>query len=138
MQITLSEHLLTRLNQLASRQQQPIESILADRLFTALDDELDQLPTREQAELRALHHLSDDALRFIVAEQMRPEDQERLTQLMERNSQRALSQLELETLIALVERGDQLMLRKAETAAILAQRGYAETVTTLINPHAQP
>jgi hypothetical protein len=32
-------------------------------LFTALDDELDSLSTAEQVELRALHYLSDDALR---------------------------------------------------------------------------
>lgn len=54
-------------------------------LFTALDDELENLPTGEQAELRALHHLSDDApLRFIAAEQMMmPENQALLTQLEE-------------------------------------------------------
>jgi hypothetical protein len=77
-------------------------------------------------------------LQLIVAEQMRPEDQDCLTQLMKRNSQETLSQLERDTLAALVERSDQLMLRKAETAAILVQRGYAGTVADLIHPHAQP
>ena len=136
MQITIPENLLTRLSQLAERQQQSVETILADRLFTALDDELDTLPTAEQAELRALHHLSDDALRFIAAEQMTPENQSQLTQLMERNSKGKLSQAEQETLIALVERGDQLMLRKAETVAILVHRGYVATPETLMKPHA--
>ena len=137
MQITLPENLLTRLIQLAARQQQPVESILADRLFTALDDELDCLPTAEQAELRALHHLSDDVLRLIAAEQMSPEEQEVLLQLMQRNSEGSLNQGERETLAALVERGDRLMLRKAETAAILVQRGYAEAAATLMQPHAE-
>ncbi|MEL6321628.1 MAG: hypothetical protein AAFQ57_13430 [Cyanobacteria bacterium J06626_14] len=118
MQITLPEDLVIRLSQLAAHQQQSVESILADRLFTALDDELDQLPTVEQAELRALHHLSDDVLWFIASEG-------------------ALSQPEQETLAALVERGDQLMLRKAETAAILVHRGYAEAVATLMKSHAE-
>jgi hypothetical protein len=137
MQITLPEDLLIRLSQLAARRQQSVESILADRLFTTLDDELDQLPTTEQAELRALHHLSDDVLLFIAAEQMRPADQNLLTQLMERNSEGSLSQSEQETLAALVERGDQLMLRKAETIAILVNRGYGEAVATLMKPHAE-
>jgi hypothetical protein len=138
MQITLPENLVTRLSQLAARQQQSVESILADRLFTALDDELDQLPTVEQAELRALHHLSNDVLRLIVTEQMRPEDQERLTQLMRRNSEGSLSQSEQETLAALVERGDQLMLRKAETAAILVHRGYdVKAAVALMKSHDQ-
>ena len=124
MEITIPEDLSARLSQLANRRQQSVETILSDRLFTALDEELDNLPTDEQAELRALHHLSDDALRFIAAEQMTPENQTLLSQLMVRNSEGALSQTEQATLAALVERGDRLMLRKAETTAILANRGY--------------
>lgn len=135
MQITIPEALLTRLGQLASKRQQSVETILSDRLFTALDDELDNLPTGEQAELRALHHLSDDALQFIAAEQMAPENQALLTQLMVRNSEGSLNQVERETLAALVERGDQLMLRKAETVAILASRGYTSAPNEPMKPH---
>ena len=135
MQITISENLSTRLRQLAARRRQPVESIVADRLFTALDDELDNLPTGEQAELRALHHLSGDALRAIAAEQMTSVNQALMGQLMERNSKGELSQEEQETLAALVERGDQLMLRKAEAAAILVHRGYAESPDALMTPH---
>jgi len=138
MQITIPENLLTRLSQLAARHQQSVETILADRLFTALDDELDSLPTVELAELRALHHLSDDALRFIAAEQMTPEKQALLTQLMARNNEDKLSSAERETLVDLVERGDQLMLRKAETAAILVNRGYTGSLDNLMNPYALP
>jgi len=136
MQITLPENLSTRLRQLAAQRQQPVETIIADRLFTALDDELDNLPTDEQAELRALHHLSDDALRVIAAEQMTPANQVLLTKLMERNSKGELNQEEQETLAALVERGDQLTLRKAEAAAILVHRGYAGAPEELMTPHA--
>jgi hypothetical protein len=136
MQITISESLSTRLRQLAARQRQPVESIVADRLFTALDDELDNLPTDEQAELRALHHLSDDALRAIAAEQMSTVNQARMGQLMERHSRNELNQTEIDDLAALIERGDQLMLRKAEAVAILKQRGVAESPDSLMTPHA--
>jgi hypothetical protein len=54
---------------------------------------------------------------------------------MERNSQGALTEDEQETLEALVERGDQLMLRKAEAAAILVHRGYAGTAADLMIPN---
>lgn len=118
------ESLLTHLSQLAARRQQSVETILSDRLFTALDDELDDSPTGEQAELRALHHLSDDALRYIAAEQMTPKNQVLLTQLMARNSEGSLDQAQRETQVALVERGDLTNLRKAETVVILASRGY--------------
>ena len=94
MQITIPENILTRLSQLAARRHQSVEDILSDRLFTALDDELDDLPTNEQAELRALHHLSDDTLKFIAAEKITPENQTLLTQLMVRNSEGTLSQSE--------------------------------------------
>lgn len=135
MQITIPDALLTRLDQLAAKRQQSVETILSDRLFTALDDELDDLPTSEQAELRALHHLSDDTLRFIAAEQMTTENQSLMTQLMARNSKGALSQEEKETLAALVEKGERLMLRKAETVAILVSRGYAGAPSELMMPN---
>lgn len=136
MQITIPENLSSRLRRLAARQKQPVESIVAERLFTALDDELDHLPTDEQAELRALHHLSDDALRAIAAEQMSPVNQAQMAGLMERNSKGELNQEEQEKLAELVERGDQLMLRKAEAAAILVQRGVVEPPDELMAAHA--
>lgn len=136
MRITIPENLSSRLRRLAARQKQPVESIVAERLFTALDDELDRLPTDEQAELRALHHLSDDALRAIAAEQMSPVNQAEMARLMERNSKGKLNREEQETLAELVERGDQLMLRKAEAAAILVQRGAVESPDELMAAHA--
>ena len=135
MQITIPENLSTRLRQLAARRRQPVETIIEDRLFTSLDDELDNLPTGEQAELRALHHLSNDALRVIAAEQMSAVNQALMGQLMARNSKGELSSDEQEKLVALVDRGDQLMLRKAEAAAILVQRGAAGSPEELMSPH---
>ena len=135
MQITIPEKFSARLRQLAARRRQPVESIIEDRLFTSLDDELDDLPTGEQAELRALHHLSDDALRAIAAEQMTAVNQALIGQLMAKNSKGELSREEQEKLAALVDRGDQLMLRKAEAAAILVQRGIADNPEELMTPH---
>ena len=135
MQITIPENLSTRLRQLAARRRQPVETIIEDRLFTSLDDELDNLPTDEQAELRALHHLSDDALRVIAAEQMTSVNQALMRQLMDKNSTGEVSQKEQETLSALVDRGDKLILRKAEAAAILVQRGVVDSPEKLMIPH---
>lgn len=135
MQITVPEYLSTRLQQLAIRRRQSVETILEDRLFTALDDELDKLPTDEQAELRALHYLSDDALRAIAAEKMSGANQARMEPLMDKNSAGELSQQEQEALASLVERGDQLMLRKAEAVAILVNRGVAESPEALLTSH---
>lgn len=127
MEITIPDSISARLRNLAARRRQPVETIIADRLFTALDEELDALSTNEQAELRALHHLSNDALRAIAAEQMSPENQARMSDLMDRHTFGELSADEQSQLQSLVERGDRLMLRKAEAAAILVQRGASPT-----------
>lgn len=134
MQIQIPENISTRLRQLAARRRQPVEEIITDRLFTALDDELDSLPSAEEAELRALHHLSDDALRAIAAEQMSADNQALMARLMERNNQGVLTADEQKTLEALVERGEQLMLRKAEAAAILVHRGDKGSAADLMSP----
>jgi hypothetical protein len=42
---------------------------------------------------------------------------------------------EQEKLAALVDRGDQLMLRKAEAAVLLVQRGVADSPEELMTPH---
>lgn len=133
MQIQLPENLSSRLRQLAARRQEPVEKIVEERLFTALDKELDELPTAEQAELRALHHLSDDALRAIAGEQMSADNQAQISQLMNGQSKGSLTQDQQELLAALVDRGEQLMLRKAEAAAILVRRGYEGTLNNLMS-----
>ncbi|MCA9970456.1 MAG: hypothetical protein KC425_09590 [Anaerolineales bacterium] len=132
MQIQIPESISSRLRRLAALRQEPVEVVLADRLFTSLDEELLALPSAEQIELRALHYLSDDALRAITAEQMPAPTQAILADLMERHSQGQLSVEEVVRLEALVERGEQLMLRKAEAAAILVSRGYADTAVDLL------
>ncbi len=128
MQITIPDELTDQLQHLAGMRRQPVEQLVLERLRQLLDEPLSQLPATEQAELEALHYLSDDALRSIAAEQMSATLQQRMSTLLERNNQGTLTATEHDELAALAERGDQLMLRKAEAAVLLQQRGY--TVTT--------
>ena len=86
------------------------------------------IPATELAALQALYRLSNDALQAIADATLPPKEQATMSHLMTRHSlggSAALNDEELATLTALVERGDQLMLRKAEAAAILTQRGQA-------------
>ena len=110
MQITLPDDLSVRLHQLATQHRQPFEQYVADHLRLTLADDLTQLPLAEQAELQALRRLSTDALRTIAAEQMASSAKERMGKL---------SSAERHELTMLVERGDQLMLRKAEAVRLL-------------------
>jgi hypothetical protein len=118
-QITIPDDLSVQLHQLAAQHRQPFEQHVADHLRLTLDDNLAQLPLAEQAELQALRRLSTDALRTIAAEQMATAAKERMAQLMEKHSLGKLSAAEHHELTLLVDRGDQLMLRKAEAASLL-------------------
>jgi len=89
-----------------------------------LSTPLPTLAPKEQAELDALQHLSADALWNMTREQMSDEVQARAEKLMHQNT---LSDSEQAELDSLVERADRLMLRKAQAASILRQRGYPVT-----------
>jgi len=82
------------------------------------------LPVNEEAELAALQYLSDDALWTIAYEQMPDTQQKRMQTLMDKNSAGKIDDLEYAELSTLVERGQQLMLRKSEAMALLTERGH--------------
>jgi hypothetical protein len=118
--LTIPEDISARARRIAETTEQPVEQVLLEHLQT-LSTPLPTLPPKEQAELDALQHLSDDALWTMVREQMPDEVQARAEKLMQQDTLSEAQQAELDNL---VERADRLMLRKAEAASILTQRGY--------------
>jgi hypothetical protein len=121
--LTVPEAISERARQIAKATEQPAEQVLLAHLQT-LSPPLPALPPDEQAELDALKHLSDDALWTIAREQMPDDVQKRAHDLMTKNSRGEISPEEYSELEKLVERSDRLMVRKAEAAAILRERGY--------------
>jgi hypothetical protein len=93
----------------------------------ALSAPLPALPPDEEAELEALKNLSDDALWTIAREQMPDNLQTRMQDLMDKNTLGTITPDDYSELETLVERGQQLMVRKSEAAALLTQRGYKVT-----------
>jgi hypothetical protein len=124
--LTLPDDIAVRARQIAAALAQPVEQVLLDHLKT-LATPLPSLPLEEQAELDALHHLSDDALWTMVREQMPDAVQARAHQLMDKNARGIIAEPEAVELEILVRRADRLMLRKAEAAAILKARDHAVT-----------
>lgn len=112
-----------RARQIAETTSRPVEQILIEHL-KSLSSPLPELPPDEQAELDALHHLSDDALWTIAREQVPDDAQTQAQKLMGKNSRSTISDLEAVELEKLVRRADRVMLRKAEAGAILKERGY--------------
>jgi len=128
--LTVPEDISTRARQIAETKAQPVEQVLLEHLKT-LSAPLPALPPDEQAELDALRRLSDDALWTIAREQMPEDVQAQAHELMDRNSRGIIIDEEHIELEKLVERGDRLMVRKAEAAAILRARGYPFTQNTI-------
>ncbi len=121
--LTIPEDISARAREIAETRAQSAEQVLIDHLKMLPPS----LPPDMQAELDALHYLSDDALLTIAREQMPDDAQTRANTLLERNSRDVITDEEHAELEKLVERADQLMLRKAEAASLLRQRGLQPT-----------
>ncbi|MCC7449053.1 MAG: hypothetical protein IT324_16665 [Anaerolineae bacterium] len=128
---TVPDYVYDRARRVAEATAQPVEQILRQQILEAFADLLPKLPPDEVAELTALNQLSDDALRAIAREQLPADAQARLQALMDRNSMGTNSETEYRKLEALVERGQRLMVRKAEASAILTRRGHHITPSDL-------
>lgn len=120
--LTIPDDISDRARQIAASAALPVEQVLLDYLKTL--PVTPALPADVQAELNALHFLSDDALWAMAREQMPEDVQARAGDLMDKNTRGAIGENERTELEQLVERGDRLMLRKAEAAAILRERGF--------------
>ncbi len=125
--LPVPDYVYDRARQLADSTEQPIEKILVEQLEGAFSEPLPLLPVTEQTELAALAHLSVEALWTIAREQMPDANQHQLEALMDANSSGAITELQRKELHGLVEQGQQLMLRKAQAAALLTERGFQVT-----------
>ena len=129
--ISIPNSLYEKAQRLAKQTSQSVDEIICTRLEGALDQPMLDLPSDERAELRAMSYLSTDALWTIAREQMQPDLQHAMSQLMEKNSQGTITDDEFRDLSALVERGQRLTLRKSQAMKLLLDRGYAVSLDTL-------
>ena len=129
--ISIPNSLYEKAQRLAKQTSQSVDEIICTRLEGALDQPMLDLPRDERAELQAMSYLSTDALWTIAREQMQPDLQHAMSQLMEKNSQGTITAEEFRDLSALVERGQRLALRKAQAMKLLLERGYAVSLEAL-------
>lgn len=121
--LAIPDDLSEKVHAIAKASNQSIEEVLLNyiRSYSA---PIPTLNPNQQAELDALQNLTDDTLWTIAQEQLADSVQARAHDLMTKNNETALSPEEQTELNQLVERADRLMVRKAESATILRQRGY--------------
>lgn len=124
--LDLPDDVSVKVRALAEQRKQSVEQVLLDYL-RQLPAPLPSLSPDVQAELDALKQLSDDTLWTITREQLPDDVQNHAQALMRKNNQEVLTAPEQEELEDLVNRADRLMLRKAEAATILRQRGHNVT-----------
>jgi paraquat-inducible protein B len=122
--ITIPDTLYEKAQRVAQQTSQQVDDVIRTRLEGALDELLFTLPDTEKAELVAMQYLSDDTLWTIARDQMPKSIQERMAILMTKNTRGTITDVEYAELSALVERGNQLMLRKAQAMKYLTERGY--------------
>ena len=129
--IAIPHLLYEKAQRLAKQTSQSVDEIICTRLEGALDQPMLDLPSDERAELQAMSYLSKDALWTIAREQIPPDVQHIMSQLMEKNSQGTIAAEEFRDLSALVERGQRLTLRKSQAMKLLLDRGYAISLDAL-------
>lgn len=129
--IAIPTSLYEKAQRLAKQTSQSVDEIICTRLEGALEQPMLDLPSDERAELQAMSYLSTDALWTMAREQMQPDLQHAMSQLMEKNSQGTITEDECRDLSALVERGQRLTLRKAQAMKLLVDRGYAVSLEAL-------
>ena len=129
--LTISEAVYERARHLSETTARPVEQILSNQLEEVFDD-LTDMSQDAQAELSAFRQLSNEALWTIAREQTPSDLRERVTLLLALNKRLALTPDEESELDQLLESADRVMLRKAEAAALLTQRGYKVTPDDMV------
>ena len=129
--ISIPNTLYEKAQRLAQQTSKSVDDVICARLEGALDQPMLDLPSDERDELQAMSYLSDDTLWTIAREQMQPELQASMSQLMEKNSTGTISEAELGELSDLVERGQRLTLRKSQAMKLLLKHGHSISLDEL-------
>jgi hypothetical protein len=121
--LELPEEIYERVRRAAKGMKQPVEKALV-RIVRAATPSLDKVPRKYRAELEAMEALGDDELWGITKSQLSPDEQGRLTNLLEKNDCSRLNARDRRTLNELGTAADRLMLRRSYAYLLLKYRGH--------------
>ncbi len=121
--IDLPEALIERLESAAQSQRRSVADVV--REFVIDNWKLrPRLPDDVEAELAALPSLSDETLWLLACNTLTTEEQQHLSYLNREAKERALTEEENKQLDALLDKYDRMMVRRAQAALILKNRGH--------------
>lgn len=126
--ISIPDSLYQKAQEVAKQRSLSVDEVIRVGLEGAFVESMLDIPLDEQAELKAMTYLSDDALFSLMREQMPQAKQARMSVLMDKNNRGTISDEEHAELVTLVEDGQRLTLRKATAMNILMDRGYKLTL----------
>jgi hypothetical protein len=122
--VELPETLYRQAEETAAATSLSLEEVLAQSIALSLPPLEDDIPTELRAELSAMMLLSDDELWQIARDELDDAKQERLRLLTEARKGRDLTSDEASELATLLDEGDLIMLKKAESYRLLTRRGH--------------
>jgi hypothetical protein len=126
--ISIPDSLYQKAQQIAQQKSLSVDEVIRVGLEGVFVESMLDIPLDEQAELKAMTYLSDDALFSMMREQMQQTKQTRMSVLMDKNNRGTIRDEEHAELVTLVEDGQRLTLRKATAMNILMDRGYKLTL----------
>ena len=133
--LTVPEDVYLELEAQAHAGSRSIDEVVVNSLRRQVVPVEPDLPVELQDELRALEHLSDDALWQIAGASMNPDKVALWDLLLERKQDGQLTLEGQELLTRRREDGDALTLRKAHAYLLLKRRGHI--IPTLDELHAE-
>ncbi len=119
--LQLPESLLRRAKQMAMALNHPLEEVLTVTLAAALPN-LDDVPASMQLEMVRMVSLTDEALWELAHQTMSPDEQKQMNQLIDRQSETALTLGEAQHLEELRQQYGRITLQKARAYALLSSR----------------
>lgn len=135
--LTLPDKLHQRLQARARATSQSMDEVMVQTLSRAVPPPVEEdLPTGLRVELKAMEHLSDEALWQIAQSSMNPDKVILYDALLERHESGIITSEGRELLARLREEAEALMLRKAHAYTLLQSRGHR--LPTLEQLHTQP
>jgi hypothetical protein len=121
--VGMPKSVFLKLERAARLTRRSVEDVLASTVNAALVEPPD-LPTDLANELAAMHLFSDEALQAAAQPSLSPAEQLRLSQLNDLAGKRPLTPAEAAEQADLLAAYHRSVLRRAQSSAILAQRGH--------------
>lgn len=120
--VDLPEVLFRRIERAAKGLNQPMPQALLKIVESGLPS-LEKVPAQHQAELEAMETWSDQQLWRVAREELPADQQQELSNLLDKNQKGELSATEEARLDALHAEANRLLLRKSYALALLKWRG---------------